>query len=231
MNLIELYKNDMNARGDIINSGCFLSEINGNLLLTLYLTKAIKGPSEYIYFAQMASELGENDMIELILATPGGELDGANIINTSVNNSPAQSVAYLTGEVCSAGTIIALNCDQMEVTDEAEFMIHPPSYGSYGTHHEVDAHVTFSTKQQKALMRTAYKDFLSEKEIKKLIKGKNMWFTAEETRERWKKVLAVREKESDLLMVDAIADSITQYQGTIKNLEEQLSDIQKKYES
>ena len=94
----------------------------------------------------------------------------------------------LTGTVASAGTIIALSCDDLEVEDFTSFMIHNYSGGAGGKGHEIIDYVNFSDKNITATFKKLYSGFLTPRELTAVIKGKDMWMGTEEVQKRWDKM-------------------------------------------
>jgi ATP-dependent protease ClpP protease subunit len=227
MTYLDLYKTDPQIRRDIIEDGIIITTVDDRDILSFYLTDQVERPSWYTNFAQLSSELTENDIIEIILVTPGGYFDGGNLIISAMNASPAQVVGVILGEVASMGTLIALKCDQLIIEPQAEFMIHNPSYGYSGKHQEVEAHVTFTTKQQKKMMQDSYKYFLTKKEIKRVLRGGDIWLDASEISARWDNVLAERKKLADAEQAEQLVLTIDAYKEGIASLEAQLKALQK----
>jgi ATP-dependent protease ClpP protease subunit len=67
-------------------------------------------------------------------------------------------------------------------------MVHNYSGGTQGKGHEIVDYINFSDKSLKSTFKAIYKTFLTDKELTEIIKGKDMWLDAEQTRERWARV-------------------------------------------
>ncbi len=119
------------------------------------------------------------------LNTPGGYLHSAMMLIDAIKSSKATTVAHLTGTVASAGTIIALSCDELIVSEHLSFMIHNYSGGISGKGHEMKAQQEFSDKNLNTAFNDFYAGFLTPEEMVNIIDGKDMWLTSEETRIRW----------------------------------------------
>lgn len=153
-----------------------------------YISDDIAEPSGYNEFCYLLESAAANETIVLHLNTNGGYIDSAFKIVASIKRSKAKIVARLTGTVASAGTIIALSCDDIEVEDYTSFMIHNYSGGTQGKGHEIVDYINFSDKTLKSTFKEIYSGFLTDKELTEIIKGKDMWLDADETRARWAKV-------------------------------------------
>ena len=155
---------------------------------TAFLASEIDAPEVYNKLCYLLNTAKEGDTIYIELNTPGGHIDSAFKILHSLKKTKARTVAIITGTVASAGTIIALSCDEVEVGDYTQFMIHNYSTGTQGKGHEVMDYVQFTDKNLKATFKKIYSGFLTDKEMNAVIKGKDMWLNDEEVKERWIKM-------------------------------------------
>lgn len=150
-----------------------------------YLSSDVDSPDTYNELCYVIENC--KGTVILHLNTYGGHIDSAFKIISSINRSKAKVKARLTGTVASAGTIIALKCKELEVEDYTHFMIHNYSSGAQGKGHELMDYVNFNDKQLKITFTEIYKNFLTSKEIKDVLAGKDMWLSADNVRERWLK--------------------------------------------
>ena len=161
--------------------------VQHNTIYHCYISGEISEPSDYNEMCFLLENAVEGDKIIIHINTGGGMIDSAFKIVAAIKRSKAYVVARLTGTVASAGTIIALTCNDMEVEDYTHFMIHNYSTGTPGKGHEVLEFINFNDKDLKNTFREIYKKFLSDKEINDVLKGKDMWLTAANVKERWSK--------------------------------------------
>ena len=152
-----------------------------------YVADGISEPANYNELCYILEQAAEGETVILHINTYGGMIDSAFKIIASIKRTKATVVARLTGTVASAGTIIALSCHELEVEDFTHFMIHNYSTGTQGKGHEIMEYVNFNDKDLKKTFTQLYQGFLSTREINEVIKGKDMWLTAEQVRERWSK--------------------------------------------
>lgn len=151
---------------------------------TIFLDDEITEPSNYRDEIFSIINSSEFDEISIILNTVGGSLSTALAFKEVLQLCPATSTAVLIGECSSAGTIIALACNNVAVLDSATFMIHTAKFGSGGTTNNVKDHVDFTHAQINKLIDSTYVGFLSKAEIEQVKLGKEFWFNADEIRER-----------------------------------------------
>ena len=104
---------------------------SGNVT-TAYLTNEISNPELYNELCYLLKVAKKTDKFILNINTPGGALDSANMIIDAITSSPATVVASLSGTVASAGTIITLACDEIEIADYTAWMTHNYSGGLVG---------------------------------------------------------------------------------------------------
>lgn len=151
----------------------------------VYLNSDIHEPAEYNELCYKLSSASSAETFFIYLNTPGGMLDAAIMIVNALASSQATTVAVLSGTVASAGTIIALSCDEVLANQHLSFMIHNYSGGLVGKGHEMRAHQQFNDRELTSTFKTFYKGFLTETEIQEVIDGQDYWLNADEVTERW----------------------------------------------
>lgn len=151
---------------------------------TAYLTNTIEEPSEYNELCFRLKSASPAEIFTLVINTPGGILDSALMLVDAIKTSKAKVIAQISGTVASAGTIITLACDDVEVAPHTAFMIHNYSGGLVGKGHELKAHQEFVDANLNNSFTDLYKGFLTPSEIKKVIDGKDYWMNCDEVLER-----------------------------------------------
>ena len=151
---------------------------------TAYLTNTIEEPSEYNELCFRLKSASPAEIFTLVINTPGGILDSALMLVDAIKTSKAKIIAQISGTVASAGTIITLACDDVEVAPHTAFMIHNYSGGLVGKGHELKAHQEFVDANLNNSFTDLYKGFLTPSEIKKVIDGKDYWMNRDEVLER-----------------------------------------------
>ena len=157
--------------------------------LDVYINTDIAEPSCYSEICYILSTLTEDETVYFHINTPGGILDSAFQLVDAIKGCRATTVAKLTGTVASAGTIIALSCDKLIVAEHTSFMIHNYSAGAYGKGNELKARQEHIDKSTNDAFKEFYSGFLTDKEVKEVINGKDIWLTADEVRMRWQRKL------------------------------------------
>lgn len=150
-----------------------------------YISSDIDSPNNYDELCYLLETATERNTIWIHLNTNGGYIDSAFKIIASIKRSKAKVKARLTGTVASAGTIIALSCEDLIVEDFTSFMVHNYSGGTQGKGHEIVDYINFSDRSLRTTFKAIYEGFLTDKELDEILKGKDLWLDAAETRQRW----------------------------------------------
>ena len=126
-----------------------------------YITDGIADPSNYNELCHRLYTASESDVFTLHINTPGGIIDSATMIIDAIQASPAHVIAHLTGTVASAGTMIALSCDELRVSQHLSFMIHNYSAGMQGKGNELKVRQKFADESLERAFNTFYLGFLT----------------------------------------------------------------------
>lgn len=153
--------------------------------IDVYITAEIVNPIEYNELCHLLRNANSREVVRLHINTPGGRLDSATMIIDAISASDAYIIGVLSGNVASAGTMIALACDELECSSYLEFMIHYFSGGTGGKGNEIKAHSNFIDKHMPMIFKKMYAGFLTNKEIEDMIEGKDIWLNGDEVLERF----------------------------------------------
>jgi ATP-dependent protease ClpP protease subunit len=144
------------------------------------LDEPVAEPSYYRNVVDVCLQAKEDDEVIFFLNTPGGLYSGLTTVLDAILRTEATTVAVIQGECHSAGSIIALHCDMVDVSPYATMLAHSISYGTGGKDADIVAHVTHTTKQANSIVRETYEGFLTETEIAQVLDGKQLYMDAEE---------------------------------------------------
>lgn len=150
----------------------------------LRLTRPITEIDDFEDEFQLFVSAGERDVILIDVVTPGGIIDTAHMLCRAISETAATTIAYIGPTCASAGTAIALACDEWEIDDMSSFMIHTGSYGVGGVAPNVEASVRHNSKMIERFVRNSYTGFLTEEEIIDVLKGVELYFEGEELANR-----------------------------------------------
>lgn len=151
---------------------------------SVFLDEDIGPPTKYRDLIYALYSAGQNDQFNIMINSPGGYLSSALGIIEAIKNSDAIVRAVINGECHSAASMIALNCDEIIITDAAHVMVHTASYGAGGSTGNVKSHTDFYTGMINEILDTTYSGFLTDDEMKDMKKGVEFWFDAGQIRKR-----------------------------------------------
>lgn len=152
--------------------------------LSVPIDEGFKEPKYYRKVADRIASLGANDEVRFLINSPGGRLDGLVTLLDALQQTDANSVAIISGEAHSAASILALNCNQVYVSDYSTMLVHNVSFGAVGKGSDVRDQVKHTLDFSERIFRQTYTGFLSEDEINQVLNGKEIWLVGEEIAER-----------------------------------------------
>lgn len=153
--------------------------------IKVYIRDTIDEPYNYNELCYLLATAREGTTVDLYLNTPGGIIDTAFMLADAIKASKAKVIGHLAGTVASAGTIIAMVCDEITVAPHLSFMIHNYSGGMQGKGNELKARQQFVDAQLNDAFKQFYSGFLTEDEMDRVIEGTDLWMGTEEVAERW----------------------------------------------
>lgn len=189
----------------------------------IYIYSEILEPRSAVKIIEVLDECSANDNVCIKLNTPGGRMDTTISIVDAIRNCEGFTLADLSGEVASAGTMIALACDGMYCAPYTWFMIHNFSGGAFGKGHEMYSQVDFYKKSMPKLFRDYYEHFLTPEEIDYVLANNDIHLEADDVLSRFTNVVAMREKEIER---DQEAERVAQ----LEQLREYIKQEDAKYE-
>jgi len=127
---------------------------------------------------------GPEDELELKIMSSGGLVtECQQIINVMQNKFPKRTIAYIESHASSAGAFTFVAADKRVIYWNSRIMFHNYSGGYAGSYQSMKDGIDFDSKHIIGFLSIA-KRFFSKKEWKKLIEGKEYWFTAEDMLKR-----------------------------------------------
>jgi len=151
---------------------------------TVNLDEAVVEAKYYRGVVSMLMEATEDDNVVFLINSPGGRYNGLVALLEALKMTYATTCAVIIGECHSAASIFALHCDQVFVSDSAEMLCHQVSYMAGGKGSDVLSHVQHVAKISEKLMRSTYKDFLTEQEINEMLSGREIYLDSDEIKLR-----------------------------------------------
>jgi len=159
-----------------------------------YLSGELGPPENYTDLIETLKVAAPEDVIYLHLNGPGGDLSTAIQIIHATNQSDGVVVGCAEGNVYSAYSAIFFSCHTFQIGDLASFMLHDAHHIIGGKVSETVVQADHSSELVRKVAKQAYGKFLTKKEMKKLLKGKDMYMFADEVVERITKAAKKEEK-------------------------------------
>lgn len=125
----------------------------------------------------------QGDEVEVYINSPGGVIDVGSEIYTLLRSRKENVKIYITGEACSAASVVAMAC-HCEMSPTALLMVHCVSTYAGGNHNDMEHMAEVLHTADKALC-TAYtsKSGMSEADALEMMEHET-WLTAEQALER-----------------------------------------------
>jgi ATP-dependent Clp protease, protease subunit len=169
------------------NNYCKIFERNECKIYDVYLNEMIDEIYYYNKLIQNLNNCSEDDIVNIHINNFGGYISTAIQIINALLNTKAKTITYLEGVAYSAASMIFLCGDERHVSGKySALMCHNYSGIMSGKGHEINTHSKFNKKYFDELLKDIYKDFLTKKEIKEMINGKDFWFYGNEIVKRLK---------------------------------------------
>lgn len=144
------------------------------------LARPITEPDDFAEEFQLFANAGPEDRIKLKILSPGGSVDTCIMLTKAMRECEAPIIGWIGPTCASAGSAIALACDEWEVDDMSTLMIHNGSFGpGWGKAKDILAYTQHTDKMLERYVRLTYTGFLSEEEIVQVIDGKELYFDIE----------------------------------------------------
>lgn len=152
--------------------------------VSFYLSGLIEQAPLYNELFYTLRSAADTDLIYLHLNTSGGDFDtGLQIIN-NMRASAAHVVTVLEARAYSMGAFIFLAGDELLVHDNCQLLFH--SYSGYftGKGSDQQAQTMAVANWFAKFMERTCQPFLSQREIKGILKGSDLWMDSDEIRRR-----------------------------------------------
>lgn len=163
----------------------------------IYLTELNDDPKNHIEAIDLIRQAGEADSIEILLTSPGGFCDIADMYVAAIKDSNAQIITRAVGQCASAATTIFLAGHERICEDGCHFMFHNVQMGGLeGDAANFFSRAKFYERLYKEKSYDSMAEVLTPKEMGELFeRAGEVYLTAEEMRER----LATAERKAEAL--------------------------------
>lgn len=157
-----------------------------NSYFTTLGEEGIGGPEDHYEQLETLKHANDGELfVTTFSSNPGGSYSGILAWKNALEGTMAHTVAILEGDLASASTIVPLYFDEIHVTPHTTFMIHSANLGiGRGTASNVERNAAFQAKQMERFLRDAYRFFLTEEEIQKVLDGVELYLDDKDIKKR-----------------------------------------------
>lgn len=157
-----------------------------NSYFTVLGEEGIGGPEDHYEQLETLKHANDGELfVTTFSSNPGGSYSGILAWKNALEGTMAHTVAILEGDLASASTIVPLYFDEIYVTPHTTFMIHSANLGiGRGTASNVERNAAFQAKQMERFLRDAYRFFLTEEEIQKVLDGVELYLDDKDIQKR-----------------------------------------------
>lgn len=176
----------------------------GPKIFNIFIYQPIVSAMQFLPAVEALQIAKENDLVVIHLSTPGGDVDATDTFLHAMAQTDAPVHIVATGGVHSAGTLIALAGDSIELSEGFNALVHNGSIGFGAKTSDFEVAAKYHLQHIRSMAARIYEGFLTERELKALMRGKDYWFTSDEFRERLDKRDAAR------VEVEAMLDKLAE---------------------
>lgn len=135
------------------------------------------------------------DLVEIRLNSNGGNNTmAAQAFCAALLKTPARTKAVIINAY-SSGSIVAMSCDEIELTPFCSMMIHNASSGVGGKMGDMAGYATFKQGYFTEWYAQLYAGFLTPEELQDVAKGQDIWLKEDQIRKRLKSWVPIRRKQ------------------------------------
>lgn len=163
---------------------------------TIRITRPIGEIDDFEEEIMALEEATPDDVVMVQLSSPGGSLETCDFLCRRIQECKAPVFVEIGLTCASAASAICLQADDWKIQDSSTMMVHACSYSpGYGKESDVRSSVENTARINKEWVERTYNGFLTEEELQKVLDGKDLYFYADDLRERLPKY---REYRNDL---------------------------------
>ena len=136
--------------------------------------------SQFSDAVSVLNMVDEDSEVVINLQTNGGSLSATDSLIHALRKTRANVHFVATGTVHSAGSLLLLEANSFELSEGFHSLIHCGSLGNVAAFNQYKAQAAFDIEYMERTMRSAYKYFLTEAEIEKVLGGGDVWLDADQ---------------------------------------------------
>ena len=151
----------------------------------------IENPSQFSDMITALELMEQDDEMVINLQSGGGCLSTTDTILHALRKTKGTVHFVATGFNASAATILLLEAQTFELSEDFSALIHCGSLSDRGTLSEMRQSTSFHIKKMENVIRNAYVGFMTDQEIQDMLNGKDLlldateWCARHEQRNKW----------------------------------------------
>ena len=157
-------------------------------IYSIYLLEEIGDSKHYRDVFNLLREADEDEYFKLYLNNRGGYVHTGLDIMNAMKACKGVVLTCMTGACYSMAPLIVLTGDKVYVEEDSFMMFHDYSGGTAGKGNEIHSQIVYEKPHFDAMFRKITKGFLKESEIKRVLKGQDLYLGTEEVIKRLKKI-------------------------------------------
>lgn len=163
------------------------------------ITTPIGEIDEFGEEVEILAHATEDDEVYIQLSSPGGSMETCDYLCRRMDECRAKIIAEIGLTCASAASAMALHADEWVVYDSSTMMIHACSYSpGYGKESDVRVSVAYTERVNREWLERTYRGFLTDEEFVQILEyGKDLYFYADDLRERLPKYAAYRAEREE----------------------------------
>jgi ATP-dependent protease ClpP protease subunit len=163
------------------------------LKITIEIDGDFTEPATFRDRIQAIESAKTGEEIILRINSAGGSTMSAQAFYSALLKTRARTKAVIINAY-SSGSIVAMSCDEIELTPFCSLMIHNASGGTGGKLGDMAGYATFKNDYIAEWFAQLYAGFLTDEELKDVAKGQDFWLKEAQIRERLKVWKPIRER-------------------------------------
>ena len=181
---IDNVENDMMIESNIEDIGnmVFVEKVI-SYIYNISLDEDIEDPAKYREIFNILQRATEHDIINFYINSHGGILvTFVQLYNLLLNCKATTTAVIYTAH--SVAALIALSCTKIIVTKFSNMMFHNSTWSVEGDSTKMKDHSDFFFESYKEILETVTRGFLTDKEIEKIMEGKEIWVNQQNIEKR-----------------------------------------------
>ena len=178
----------------------YITEYVTSRMFNVYLNREIMEPHKYSKLFDLLSSASPYDIIKIHINSPGGDMHTGSQLITHMQTSQAHIITILESSAMSLAPLILFAGDDIEISEHSIIMFHDYSTGEYGKGNEMVRSANAYCSYYKSMLEKYAKPFLTDKEIKDIVNGQDLYIQDEvEINKRLERLMKHRADEAERL--------------------------------